>query len=1048
MKVINYQSLYRDLLKSSKSGKGLKKIKKNKQIDNLFKAMDRQLKQAAKKQKGKGAEAQGLTMATAIVTGPKELGSLSLDHIASLQTSIQQDLSGKNSGSILDGIDDLEQALSEARTLQEQGGDSGTTGYTDFLQDTLTALQAIATPTAELEADATQRESMISDGITDIQAIRDLFGTGTVGDGGIVEDPVPDPEPEVVVPDALIEWDVNKTFNDNSDYIIKDHEEAHELRNGTIEVSFTADTSGGRHGLVAKDHYQYTDGGHMYMYQEGSKAVVRFQSDDQTYYLETDSGAIENGEEYNMAFSFGEDGMELYLNGELQDTSSYTGGMDESSGGSGNTNSWVIGATNWAATNNHSTNKITHHHRGTIGTVKVFDEQLSEEQIQTLAGVELTGSAPAEVISSGANLVATFEAEGDFNGYSEYDMEDHEDEFMLRNGTIEATFNADDTSGTQSIFAKDHTGFHDGGHVNMYLDGDQLVVRLQSDDQSYYVKTAAGAIEANTDYQASFSFGEGGMKLYLDGEEVDTESYTGGLDSSSGGSGNESKMVIGATNWLSSNDEATNNIVNHFNGTIGTVKIYDAALTSSEVAAAAGIEPAEVVEEGPNPVTQSGATRIASFQPEEDFNGSNEYDLEAHEDEYMLRNGSIEATFNVDDTSGKQSIFAKDHSGYTDGGHVNMYLDGDQLVVRYQSDTTSYYVKSADGAIDANTDYHATFSFGEEGMKLYLDGEEIDTDSYTGGMDSSSGGSGNESSIVIGATNWGSTNDAATNSISNYLNGTIGVVNIYDAALSDSEVAALANGEDIIVAPEEEQPTAQTFDSQIGNIVGQLDRILERISDGDDSQEEMQETYYRMHNLRAELGRVSDDHEMTETVGALTSVLDQHITAMEPFTNKVVSYSDRQAALDKVHSRLDASKTALKSVTVRRISTEAWGAETVQSHLTAERAKASYSKAMQAATFKGVAAAAGPRGNSPVKFTVSTDDYGGPVEMSVDQSALLEAMSAPVADGKRTDRGDDKNALSPKFDGRAKSLAEQRDFGKPLASLAGRVIGAFNAVAR
>lgn len=173
------------------------------------------------------------------------------------------------------------------------------------------------------------------------------------------------------------------------------------------------------------------------------------------------------------------------------------------------------------------------------------------------------------------------------------------------------------------------------------------------------------------------------------------------------------------------------------------------------------------------------------------FDGSNDFIEIAHDDAMLLDNGTISFWFKADNTSGHQAMFSKDSSDYDTGGHCHIYLDGSTLKVRFQSTSTSYTVQES--GISSGTWYHVAFTFGSSGIKLYLDGVEVDTDSYTGGMGTTSGGIGNYEPLAIGGGTWNSGNLSI--STTNYFyDGLIDDVRIYGSALSGSQVNQIYSG--------------------------------------------------------------------------------------------------------------------------------------------------------------------------------------------------------------------------------------------------------------
>jgi hypothetical protein len=104
-------------------------------------------------------------------------------------------------------------------------------------------------------------------------------------------------------------------------------------------------------------------------------------------------------------------------------------------------------------------------------------------------------------------------------------------------------------------------------------------VRLQSEGESYTICTDT-RVKKGSWYHLAFSFGAEGMKLYLDGELVGVNAYTGGL------AGNREPIVIGATNWANKNDSGNlrkQKISHPFHGRIDEIAIFGQALTAQQI---------------------------------------------------------------------------------------------------------------------------------------------------------------------------------------------------------------------------------------------------------------------------------------------------------------------------------------------------------------------------------------------------------------------------------------------------------------------------------
>jgi len=162
-----------------------------------------------------------------------------------------------------------------------------------------------------------------------------------------------------------------------------------------------------------------------------------------------------------------------------------------------------------------------------------------------------------------------------------------------------------------------------------------------------------------------------------------------------------------------------------------------------------------------------------------------------HTSEMNLDNGTVVLEFSTEDTDERQGLFSKDSRGHDDGGHLTIYVDNDRVYVRMQSENRSYTIKS-DMKIKDDQRYHLAFTFGDEGMRLYLDGQEVASHWYHAGLNGW-WGDGNEEPIVLGASATHSS-DGDDNRLRDHLEGELGGVGMIDRALSAAEVQALFAG--------------------------------------------------------------------------------------------------------------------------------------------------------------------------------------------------------------------------------------------------------------
>lgn len=138
----------------------------------------------------------------------------------------------------------------------------------------------------------------------------------------------------------------------------------------------------------------------------------------------------------------------------------------------------------------------------------------------------------------------------------------------------------------------------------------------------------------------------------------------------------------------------------------------------------------------------------------------------------------------------KSGLFSKDSSAYDDGGQITLWYRGtNDFRVRLQSTTTSYHVESSDRYFPGRW-HHVVVTFGDNGLRLFVNGVLVDSDEYTGGLGLSSGGSGNAEPIVLGASADRSS-DLITDRLEDYFTGQLAEVAVLNTELTAAEVATL-----------------------------------------------------------------------------------------------------------------------------------------------------------------------------------------------------------------------------------------------------------------
>ena len=175
-----------------------------------------------------------------------------------------------------------------------------------------------------------------------------------------------------------------------------------------------------------------------------------------------------------------------------------------------------------------------------------------------------------------------------FDGIDDYVEVPHASGYRLDEGTVSLWANVEAlTASQQTLFSKDSTSFDTGGHLTITVEPTgEIQVRLQSTTASMFVTTVT-QITPGTWFHVAFSWGPGGMRLYLDGAAPITDPYTGGLGTTSGGVGNFEPIAFGAAT-MNSGDLGVTPLNRYFRGYLDDVRINNRELTQPEIQTLAG----------------------------------------------------------------------------------------------------------------------------------------------------------------------------------------------------------------------------------------------------------------------------------------------------------------------------------------------------------------------------------------------------------------------------------------------------------------------------
>ncbi|MEM7252470.1 MAG: LamG-like jellyroll fold domain-containing protein, partial [Pseudomonadota bacterium] len=172
-------------------------------------------------------------------------------------------------------------------------------------------------------------------------------------------------------------------LNGTTSYIEVPHDPSYLVDSGTVQFWFNADSFSVQQGLVSKDANGFGTGGHLDIDVNTSGQIsARLQTPSSSFVVNSSANAMV-GTWHHVAFVFGPSGMELFLDGQSVGSNAYAGGLGTSSGGSGNTEPWVFGASTQGSGIGVVT-PLTNYFAGAMDEVAFFGSELSGEQIRSL----------------------------------------------------------------------------------------------------------------------------------------------------------------------------------------------------------------------------------------------------------------------------------------------------------------------------------------------------------------------------------------------------------------------------------------------------------------------------------------------------------------------------------------------------------------------------------------------------------------------------------------------------------------------------------------
>ena len=305
-----------------------------------------------------------------------------------------------------------------------------------------------------------------------------------------------------------------------------------------------------------------------------------------------------------------------------------------------------------------------------------------------------------------------------------------------------------------------NVGFYDYGNGNIYFQPDASTSANRGYISNSGIYTTDEWVHIVMVFDGSATGNSNRLKAYIQGTER-TLTYDGTIPSSSGTST--------ANSWIGGRSSTK------FSGDIDQVRIFNTALTQAQVTTLARGVGTAYNGTASNVTWRNGRFGQAAF-----FNGSNSGIFISSTGTSVTdydQDFSISCWFRFDDgaTGGNQNYL------FMGGGteNVQMFVTS-SYGVRFQLYNSGAVYRVSTGAISTGVFYHVVATRSKtDGLKIYLDSVEKDTDSYTG----------NANPALSGKDSIGQYFDGTRNNFE----GLIDQVRIFSTALSSSQVTQLYN---------------------------------------------------------------------------------------------------------------------------------------------------------------------------------------------------------------------------------------------------------------
>nr|WP_136251357.1 LamG domain-containing protein [Ningiella ruwaisensis] len=375
----------------------------------------------------------------------------------------------------------------------------------------------------------------------------------------------------------------------------------------------------------------------------------------------------------------------------------------------------------------------------------------------------------------------------------------------------------------------------------------QLIYRSQTNSDF----TSRALIQENQWHHVVVTWGPDGIFLFVDAqlEGSDASNTASRLQP------NGLDMALGASarNFrLSSNGDRGSQLRDFFKGSIDEFKLFNVQLNaaqidrlnslssqscfncsnepvllshySSDVCSVEANKVVDVVSGYDASVINNVSVNVASrFCQGLAFDGAQAAVRVVHKNAFEMDAGAVSFWFKVPDLNFESTpydggtwqlsgmaLMSKDYNGNEGGADVEIRLDSEGRIRGRQQGASESAFNSGTVRVSENTWNHLVYSFGNEGLKLYLNGSEIQhIPDYTIGWTN------NLRDLIFGASSRGyNGNGDISSQLNNFLKGEIDDIKIYQNQPSDADVVNWFNDSDYACASCSSLVAHYSFDSE------------------------------------------------------------------------------------------------------------------------------------------------------------------------------------------------------------------------------------------